>query len=180
MDYTYYIKFWLSGFWKSHDLYTQKANSVYEIEYNKLYLDGCRLAVFDVDDTIGEHKGEITQKTKNLFEKLSNGGWKLVLFSNCTQERRSQLINYFKNLNVEIYEKGGKPNPKGFIEICKENNVGPDKSVMIGEKLSTDIYGSYLAGYMYRILVKPYSEIFGGKQSTIIERLLRRVENILT
>jgi hypothetical protein len=39
------------------------------------------------------------------------------------------------------------------------------------------MYGAYLAGYRERVLVKPYTEIFGGKKSSWIEQLLRSVEN---
>lgn len=178
MDYTYYIKYWLNGFWKGHNLFTAKFDSIYEINFDQLYREGAGLIVFDVDDTIAEHKGEISKRTIDLLLRLSNNGWKLGIFSNCTVERRQQLIDYFKDLNIYIFDKGGKPNPNGFIKICKENDVTPEKSVMVGEKLSTDIYGSFLAGYKYRIIVKPYTEIIGGKKSSWIGRFVRKIENI--
>jgi predicted HAD superfamily phosphohydrolase YqeG len=49
---------------------------------------------------------------------------------------------------------------------------------MVGDRVGTDLWGAYLAGIKYRILVKPYSKSFGGQSAGVILKILKFFENL--
>ena len=175
MDILYYLKFYISLGRKK--FITRKLESIYKLEDGLDNFKDINLLVFDVDDTIGEHKGTIPERTIKMFKTLQEKGYKIAILTNCGRKRRVELNRVFRPLKIYIEPTNLKPNPIGYFNVCKKMKINPENSAMFGEKLGTDIYGAYLAGYKERILVKPYTEIFGGKRSRWIERLIRAREN---
>jgi HAD superfamily phosphatase (TIGR01668 family) len=178
MDIKHYLAYWLTGFVQPAKIRTLTAKSIYDIDYQRLKNAGIKLLVFDVDDTIAEHKGTIPERTTVLFKHLSLIGFKLALFSNCSTARTRELDKLFAGLDIYNSQRSDKPNPVGYLEICEHYKVVPEQAAMIGEKMGTDIYGGYLAKYKERILVQPFTEVFSGKKANLAIRILRRMENL--
>jgi len=178
MDIFSYFQFWLYGISGRRRFFTQKLESIYDINIGALKQNQIKLLVFDVDDTIGEHKGIIPIKTIGIFTKLKNEGFIIALLSNCSIKRRAELIKTFSQYNIYISPTSVKPNPSAYLNVCNRFNIRPENSAMFGEKIGSDMFGAFLAGYKERVLVKPYTTVFGGKQSSILERAIRFLENI--
>lgn len=176
MDISFYLKFWFSS--KRKDLVTRRLESIYDFEGISTKLKSIKLLVFDVDDTIAEHKGKIPDKTFEFLKRMQNEGFKLAVLTNCDPKRRTELVSILGPYGVYVESTNLKPNPLGYKKVCERYGIEPGNSAMFGEKTSTDIYGAYLANYKERILVKPYTVVFGGKKSSWIERLLRFLENL--
>jgi len=183
MDIYFYTKFWLS--FKRKVLITRKLDSVYELEgltcktgSVPCVLKDIKLIVFDVDDTIAEHKGIIPQKTFDLFDSLKEKGYKVAVLTNCGKNRRAEINSIFGPKGIYVEPTNFKPNPWGYKQVCKKFEVSPSQASMVGEKMGTDMYGAYLAGYKERILVKPFTDVFGGKRSSLLEQFIRLLENI--
>ncbi len=62
------------------DIYQE---SIFTINYKKLYLTGIRFLLFDLDNTIAPYPSkEIDERTIQLFEMLKKNGITPILFSN--------------------------------------------------------------------------------------------------
>jgi len=178
LDLFYYTRYFIASIKGRKRLVTSKFRSIYNIDVNDLKDKGIKLMVFDVDDTIGEHRGLIPQKSLDLLNEIKSNGINVVIFSNCGSKRRNELEKVFLPLQIKVVAASNKPNPKGYLAACRLSNTNPEHSAMIGEKIGTDLYGAYLAGYKERIMVQPYTKIFGGKKSMLIVRWLRELENL--
>lgn len=55
-------------------------DSAYGIDYEKLYKEGYRGLLFDIDNTIVPHGAPADDRAKKLFEKLRLSGFDTVLY----------------------------------------------------------------------------------------------------
>ncbi|MBI2665012.1 HAD hydrolase-like protein [Candidatus Woesearchaeota archaeon] len=172
-----YSWFWISFFFgkKKIKLSTSHYQSIYDIDYEALHKKGIKLLIFDFDDTLTYDKGEISSKTKQLLEKLSKK-FKLAIFTNSHFWRRRKIIAMISKLPIYVNGGSGKPAKKGFGHLLDHYHIQPKNAAMIGDKLVMDLWGAYNTGMEERILVEPYSEIFGGKKANVLDSWLRNLE----
>lgn len=62
-------------------------SSTYAIDYEKLYEEGYRGILFDIDNTLVEHGKEATEQAKRLFSRLKKIGYECCLISNNKKKR---------------------------------------------------------------------------------------------
>lgn len=130
----------------------KEMNSAYEISYEKLFEDGKRGVIFDIDNTLVPHGEPADQRAKDLFVRLKKIGFQVVLLSNNKELRVKMFCDAVEGATY-IY-KAGKPQVKGYYEAMKRMNTNQDTTVFIGDQLFTDIWGAKNAG-IYSILTKP-------------------------
>lgn len=129
--------------------------SIYTINYDKLKENGIKCLLFDLDNTcIPYIDKKPTKKLKNLFDNLSDKGFRVIIFSNSP---RSRLEPFKKELNVDCCASAGKPRKNKFLKVLKTYNYDLSEVAIIGDQLMTDIYGGNKVGIM-TILVNPMSE----------------------
>ncbi len=179
MDFAAYLKFWTKVVPGKLNIVDERARSVFEIDFERLKEDGFKLVIFDVDDTIDDFHGEITTRARDFLKELQNSGYKVGVFSNSKKERMGYLNDLFKKLNIYNVYRSDKPNPLGFVEIMKHYEISPDNTIMVGDRIGTDILGAYLARIKKKILVEPFSEVFGGKKSGSFDRIIRKLEKLI-
>jgi len=125
--------------------------SIYTINYDKLQENSIKCLLFDLDNTCVPYVDRRpTKKLKDLFDKLQEQGFKVIIFSNSPQKR---LAPFKKELKVDCCAKAGKPRKKNFIKIIDLSEVA-----IIGDQLVTDIYGGNKVG-ITTVLVNPMSNI---------------------
>lgn len=130
--------------------------SIYTIDYDKLKENGIKCLLFDLDNTCIPYVDKVpTKKLKNLFDKLTDMDFKVILFSNSPKKR---LEPFKKELNVDCCYKAQKPRKKKFLEILKLYNYDLPEVAIVGDQLMTDIYGGNKVG-ITTILVNPMSNI---------------------
>lgn len=143
--------------------------SIYTINYDKLKENGIKCLLFDLDNTcIPYIDKKPTKKLKNLFDNLSDKGFRVIIFSNSP---RSRLEPFKKELNVDCCASAGKPRKNKFLKVLKTYNYDLSEVAIIGDQLMTDIYGGNKVGIM-TILVNPMSEI--DMPFTKIYRIIER------
>ncbi len=172
MDILEYANFWINRIHRPK-IATQEVESIHDIDFNNLKKLGVRLLIFDVDDTITPHKRPLPRKTIRLLKKLKD--FKIAFLSNCSESRRKELA---KMIDVYIAPFSSKPGKIGFTHILEKMSVPGSQAAMIGDKKSMDLWGAKIAGINHRILVKPYSEVFGGHKCSIFVRFFRKLDNI--
>ena len=130
--------------------------SIYSINYEKLKDNGIKCLLVDLDNTCVPYIDRVpTKKLKNLFSKLEDIGFKVIIFSNSPKER---LKPFKHELNVDCCSKAGKPRKGKFLKVIKNYKYDLSEVAIIGDQLMTDIYGGNKVGIM-TILVNPMSDI---------------------
>ncbi len=143
--------------------------SIYSINYNKLYSDGIRCLLFDLDNTcVPYEEKKPNKKLKDLFDELKYMGFKVIIFSNATKKR----LEPFKNtLLVDCSYSSRKPKKRKFLKVLKMFNFDLSEVAIIGDQLFTDVFGGNRVG-IKTILVNPMSskDMFATKIFRILEK----------
>ena len=128
--------------------------SIYHIDYDKLYEDGIKCLLFDLDNTCVPFKdNEPNKKLIELFEMLKDMDFKVIIFSNASKKR---LLPFKNGLNVDCSASSKKPNTKKLLKVIKMFGFDLSNVVIIGDQLYTDILCGNRAG-IKTILVNPMS-----------------------
>lgn len=180
MDFSTYIKLWLKHIPKRTKLFDTRAKSIFDIDFSQLKKEGFQLIIFDVDDTIDDFLGEISQRSIDFLKSLQEMGFKLGAFSNSKPKRTAYLSELFPKVGIYNVVRSDKPNPAGYLEIMSHYKIGPNETIMLGDKVGTDMFGAYNAGIKHKILVEPFSHVFGGKKAKSIDRFVRNIEKLFS
>ena len=127
------------------------APSSYDIDYEKLYQEGYRGILFDIDNTLVEHGADATPRAIELFERLKRIGFQTCLISNNSDER---VRRFNKDIKTNFIHKANKPSIKNYLKATKMMGTRIDNTVCVGDQLFTDVYGANRVGMM-TYLVKP-------------------------
>lgn len=143
--------------------------SIYSINYEKLYSSDIRCLLFDLDNTCVPYTmKEPNDKLQELFDKLKDMGFKLILFSNASKKR---LTPFKEKLVVDCSYCSKKPSKRKFLKVLKMYKLDISEVAIIGDQLFTDIYGGNRVG-IKTILVNPMSksDMFITKIFRVFER----------
>ncbi|KMZ55379.1 YqeG family HAD IIIA-type phosphatase [Dorea sp. D27] len=125
--------------------------STYVIDFEKLYSEGVKGLIFDIDNTLVPHGAPADERAEELFAKLKRIGFGCCLISN-NQEPRVKMFN--KNIQVDYVYNAHKPSTKNYMKAMEIMGTKADNTVFIGDQLFTDVWGAKRAG-IPNILVKP-------------------------
>ena len=144
--------------------------STYVIDFEKLYEEGVRGVIFDIDNTLVPHGAPADDRAKALFARLKKIGFRCCLISN-NQKPRVEMFN--KDIQVDYVYNAHKPSTRNYLRAMEIMGTDRRSSVFIGDQLFTDVWGANRAGIM-SILVKPID-----KHEEIQIILKRRLEWIV-
>lgn len=152
------------------------ADSPYIIDYEKLYKEGYRGIIFDIDNTLVEHGADASPGAIELIARLKRIGFQVCLISNNKEER---VLRFNKDIKVKYIHNANKPAKKSFLGAITLMNTTVRNTVFIGDQLFTDIFGANRIGMMSYFVkpVGPREEIqivFKRKLERIVLRLYRR------
>ena len=125
-------------------------DSVFCIDYDKLFQKGYKGVIFDIDMTLVPHGADSTQEIDELFQTVHRAGLKTLLLTNNSEERVKRFI---KNIDTLYLCDANKPNPEGFLKAVEMLGVNKNETVFIGDQIFIDIYGANRCG-IASILVK--------------------------
>ncbi len=126
-------------------------DSAYDIEYEKLYEDGYRGIIFDIDNTLVPHGAPADERAIELFKRLKGIGYKVVLLSN-NKEPRVKMFNDV--VKVQYIYKAGKPGRGGYERAMEMMGTDLKNTFFVGDQLFTDVWGAKRVG-MRNFLTKP-------------------------
>ena len=87
-------------------------SSTYAIDYEKLYKEGYRGILFDIDNTLVEHGKEATEQAKRLFSRLKKIGYECCLISN---NKKKRVHSFNEKIGVHTVFNAHKPAKKGYL-----------------------------------------------------------------
>lgn len=125
--------------------------SAYVVPFEKLYEQGYRGVIFDIDNTLVPHGAPADERAKKLFDRLGKIGFKSCLLSN-NQEGRVLMFN--REIKTDYIYNAHKPSTKNYIRAMEIMGTDPASTVFVGDQLFTDVWGAKRAG-IRNILVKP-------------------------
>ena len=126
-------------------------DSTYVIDFDKLYNEGYRAVIFDVDNTLVPHGAPADERAIALFSHLKQLGYSCMLLSN-NKEPRVKMFNEAVDVNY-IY-KANKPSPKNYRKAMEIMGTTTENTLFVGDQIFTDVMGGNLAG-IRTFLVKP-------------------------
>lgn len=117
--------------------------SVFSIDYSKLFNIGYRGIIFDVDNTLVPHGNDSTQEIDELFKHIHNTGLKTLLLSNNDEDRIKRFI---KNIDTMYICDAQKPEVTNYIKAVEMLNIKKEEALYIGDQMFIDIYGANKSG----------------------------------
>ena len=126
-------------------------DSTYEIDFDRLYEEGYRGVLFDIDNTLVRHGAPADERACTLFAHLKELGFSCMLLSN-NKEPRVKMFH--DAVHVSYIYKAGKPNPASYRKAMEQMGTDVTNTVFVGDQIFTDVYGANRAG-IRTILVKP-------------------------
>ena len=98
--------------------------STYVIDFEKLYKEGFRGLIFDIDNTLVPHNAPADDRAIALFERLKSIGYRCCLISN-NQEPRVKMFN--EKIQVDYVYNAHKPSTKNYIRRHGDHGNGPEQ-----------------------------------------------------
>lgn len=132
----------------------ERIDSAYSIDYIKLYREGYRGIIFDIDNTLVEHGKDADERAKKLFEHLKQLGFASCLLSNNKQER---VLRFNSEIQTNYIYNAHKPAGANYRKAMELMNTNLDNTIFVGDQLFTDVWGAKRIG-MRNILVSPIDE----------------------
>ena len=125
--------------------------STYVIPFEKLYEEGYRGVIFDIDNTLVPHGAPADGRAKKLFVKLKELGFDACLLSN-NKEPRVKMFN--DDVQVNYIFDAHKPSVKNYQKAMELMGTDLTNTIFVGDQLFTDVWGAKRTG-IRNILVKP-------------------------
>lgn len=127
-------------------------SSVYDVDYELLYKEGCRGVLFDIDNTLVPHDAGADIRSRALFTDLKTLGIKACLISN---NKRERVEGFARELGAEHYiYDSHKPSRQAYLRASELLGEEPSALVFFGDQLFTDVLGAKNAG-IRSIMVHP-------------------------
>ena len=125
--------------------------STYVIPFEKLYEEGYRGIIFDIDNTLVMHGAPADDRAKKLFARLKGLGFECCLLSN-NQEPRVKMFN--EDVQVHYIFNAHKTSTVNYEKAMELMGTDKSNTIFIGDQLFTDVWGAKRTG-IRNILVKP-------------------------
>lgn len=146
------------------------ADTVFDIDYQKLYHQGYRGILFDIDNTLVLHGADSTPEVDRLFRQIHRTGLKTLLLSNNSEER---ILRFLAHIDAPYIAEADKPAPQGYEKALALLGLPKEQVLAVGDQIFTDIYGANRCGIdaiLVHYLRRP-GEWWPGKRR-VVEKLI--------
>lgn len=146
------------------------ADSVFSIDYAKLYKNGFRAVIFDLDNTLVHHGDNSTPEVDELFRRIHKVGLKTLLLTNNDEER---VLRFMKNIDTPYICDADKPQSGAYLKAIDKLGINREEAVCIGDQMFIDIVGANRCGIpniLVHFIQLPEEKHIGKKR--YIEKLI--------
>ena len=105
-------------------------DSTYAIDFDRLYEEGYRGVIFDIDNTLVPHGAPADERACALFAHLKELGYHCMLLSN-NKEPRVKMFN--DAVQVSYIYKAGKPNPANYRKAMEQMGTDEKNTLFVGD-----------------------------------------------
>lgn len=144
-------------------------DSTYGIDFRKLYGEGIRGVIFDIDNTLVPHGAPADLRAITLFQSLRDMGMDYCLISN---NKLPRVQPFAEAVKAKFVEDAHKPARRNYLKAMEQMGVDLESCLFVGDQIFTDVYGAKRCG-MRTILVKPIHP--REEIQIVLKRYLERV-----
>jgi len=145
--------------------------SIYDIPLDDLYERGIRGIITDLDNTlVGAKTPLATEELVTWLATVKEKGLKVVIVSNNDDSR---VGKFAIPLDLPYIHAARKPTQRAFRQALTMLQLEPEKTLMIGDQMMTDVFGGNRMG-LYTVLVAPiapHEEGLGTKVNRQLEKI---------
>ncbi|MBP7060224.1 MAG: HAD-IIIA family hydrolase [Lachnospiraceae bacterium] len=146
-------------------------DSVYDVNFKKLYEEGYRLLLFDVDNTLVPHGAPADERAIQLFQELREIGFQTWFLSNNKEPR---VKSFCEAVNGTSYIfKCGKPDTEAYLDAVKRSGCQKSQTFFFGDQIFTDMWGANKSG-IRNCMVKPVLK-WKEEPQIVLKRLLEAI-----
>ena len=131
----------LLGLFKNkHFIPSLYVNTIFDIDYNKLYEDGIRLILTDLDNSLISYKEtDPLEAQYDWVKKMKEIGFEIIIVSN--NSHKDRVSHFAKLLDIKYLNFALKPTKIGMKKALKMANkkYEPEEVIALGDQLMTDI-----------------------------------------
>ena len=113
--------------------------STYSIPFEKLYQEGYRGVIFDIDNTLVPHGAPADERAKQLFRRLKEIGFESCLLSN-NQKKRVEMFN--QDVGTHYIFNAHKPATGNYKRAMELMGTDLSSTIFVGDQLFTDVWGA--------------------------------------
>ena len=124
--------------------------SVFSIDYKKLYEKGYRGLIFDIDNTIQRPAEDSERNCDESLKGVLTKGFKPLVLSKNSEKRVQKFLENIDSLYIHDAKKPSVPN---YLKSLEMLNLKKEEAVVIGDQVFTDVLGANRSG-IASILVK--------------------------
>ena len=125
-------------------------DSTYQIDFERLYREGARGLIFDIDNTLVPHGAPADERAVKLFGSLHKLGFQTLLLSNNGDKR---VKPFAEAVSSSYLCKAGKPKKAGYVAAMEKMQTSNEDTIFVGDQIFTDVWGANRA-QIYTILVR--------------------------
>jgi HAD superfamily phosphatase (TIGR01668 family) len=130
------------------------AQSLFDIDFDRLLREGKQAVIFDLDRTLGcRRPRNLAHRVLALLAELEKKGFKIGVLTNRRRVDGDAVIERLNN-SYPLIHTAAKPRKSGFLAMLLELGTSPQQTVMVGDRLLTDILGANRVG-IYSIKIFP-------------------------
>ena len=156
----------------------------YDIDFKKLYNDGLRLILSDLDNTLISYDDEKpTKKIIDKFSEIQKLGFEIIVISNNVPSR---INTFLEGLDYKGVGNARKPLLFGLRKALRiaDKRYTHKETVIIGDQLMTDVYCANRF-HSYSILVNPlkkkterwYTKLNRRTETKMLKKIKRKYYN---
>lgn len=145
--------------------------NIFELNIDTILEKGYTNLFLDLDNTLDSYKTLLpSDRVKKFINECKEKGITPYIVSNNNSDR---VINYGKELDIEVFSSMKKPFKKRLNKLIKEKNIDKSKTLMIGDQIFTDVWGGNNLDIV-TILVEPIV-----KEDQFVTKIKRPLEKIV-
>ncbi len=115
-----------------------------DLDMDRYIQMGFDTVLLDIDNTIAvPNTGGCDERAAQFIRKLQEKGFRVVIFSNNTEDRVKMFIG---DIGVDYHHLALKPLPFSYRAVCRRMGTKPERTLVLGDQLLTDILGANLSG----------------------------------
>lgn len=165
---------------------TDYKKSIYDIDFDKLYAEGKRVILTDLDNTLISYRFDLPDETvQNFLNKLQER-FEVVLVSNSMKNRVKKFADA---AGIPYVYSSGKPRRRGLKKAVKllKGNYSKDQMVLLGDQIMTDSLAAnrfgidvILVDAIDRKTEKWYTKVNRQREKRVMKKIIKKHNDLYT
>ena len=116
--------------------------SIFAIDFPRLYEQGKRAVIFDLDKTLGGRRPTYLEpRVIDFLKQLTDMGFRVGILTNRRRAGHDSVIEHLSK-QYPLQHTARKPSKNGFLTLLSTMDVSPHQAVVVGDRRLTDIFGA--------------------------------------